>query len=339
MEIRAEGGGMRRRARVAVIVFVVVSIFLDLTALAEDQEQPTIVVGYIPLLAQLPLVVSYENDRVNYSHTIIKLVRFRSFASLEAALRVGAIDAADLPLAEVLSIVADHIPIKIIGQYHSGGSVFESLEMKSVAESKGKIIGVPGLRSAENLEIIRILSAQNLRYGLDYKTIKVPFNTVLESLKAGKINAIFFPEPYGSIAENDGTARQMEVHEKTPVKVLTSVLAIRSELLEEKYKMALSEWLSSLARSCLFIEEDIASLSARQTAIIQEPYFGFPRELVSSSLVNRRGMIRFSYEKPDKKVIATYQQYFLDAKILTDRVDIDTLVSNANIQPNGLSSQ
>ena len=76
------------------------SLYFFIPPAHAEEQVKTIRVGYIPLLAQLPLVVSYDNDRINFSDVEVELVKYRSFNSLEAALRVGAIDVADISLPQ-----------------------------------------------------------------------------------------------------------------------------------------------------------------------------------------------------------------------------------------------
>ena len=224
----------------------------------------------------------------------------------------------------------DGLSIKIIGQCHSGGSVLEGIGTVKLSDLRGKIIGVPGLRSVENLGLIQTLSEEKLRYGLDYKTIKVPFSIVMQYFRQGKIGAIYFPEPYGSMAEIDHIAHQMEPGTKILSQGLTTVLAVRVDFLQEKHRKALAEWIGSITKACDYIEHDISDLSAEQTAIIQEPYMGFARALVSDALVKRRGGIQFSFTMPEKKQIKLYQEQALSVEVLDKRIDIDTLfVSHA----------
>ncbi len=327
-EIQSEGPSMRKRLSIGLVIItlLVFTGFFGRLANAEKSVK-TLLIGYVPLISQLPLVVSYDNDKLNYLNVKVRLVKFRSFTSLEAALRVGAIDIADLPLPVVFNMAGDGINIRIIGQCHLGGSVFEGVGFSGLSDLKAKIIGVPGLRSNENLELIRILSQEKLRYGLDYKTIKVPFNTILQNLQAGRINAMYFPEPYGSMAENNHLVMLMDNQEKDLSGRLTTVLTVRAELLQEQYRGAMEEWVRSLTEACSFIEDDIKNLSAQQTAIIQEPYFGFKRDVISSSLVKRRGKIHFSYAMPEKKLLRLYLQQVADAKTVLQKIDIDTLIS------------
>ena len=121
-----KGTGMKKRFSfgIVIITLLVFSVFFVQIVHAETTVK-SLHIGYVPLISQLPLVVSYDNDRLSYSSVKVTLVKYRSFNSLEAALRVGAIDVADLPLPVVFSIAGDGIDIRIIGQYHSGGSILE----------------------------------------------------------------------------------------------------------------------------------------------------------------------------------------------------------------------
>lgn len=323
-----EGIEMKKRfsSGIVVITYFVFSFLYYQVVNAETTVQ-SLNIGYVPLITQMPLVVSYDNDRLSYSRVKITLVKYRSFNSLEAALRVGAIDVADLPLPVVFSIVEDGIRVKILGQYHSGGSILEGVGLNNLSDFRGKIIGVPGLRSNENLKLIQMLSKEKLRYGLDYKTIKVPFNTVLQNLEAGRINAMYFPEPYGSMAEKGQFATQVEKQEQDTSQEITTVLVARADILQKHHKEAMVEWIHSLAEACVFIENDIKTLAAEQSAIIQEPYFGFDRALVGSSLSKRRGGLYFSFVIPEKNVLQLYLQQALDLKILLKPIDLDDLLS------------
>jgi ABC-type nitrate/sulfonate/bicarbonate transport system substrate-binding protein len=311
----------------AVLIAVFIFSFFFPPEIHAETAVKTLRIGYVPLISQLPLVVSYDNDRLNYTRVNVTLVRYGSLNSLEAAFRVEAIDIADLPVPVVFDMSGEGIQIRILGQYHSGGSVFEGVGSNDLSDFKGKIIGVPGLRSIENLEVIRLLSEKNLRYGLDYKTIKVPLNTLLHNLKTARINAMYFPEPYGFLAERDQQTLMVKRPEKDGSQNITTMLVAKSNILQKDHKEAVTEWICSLRDACVFIEQDITSLSGEQTAIIQEPYFGFDRAVVSSSLSKRRGQIRFVFTTPEKHVLQLYLQRAMEQKIISKPVDIANLLS------------
>ncbi len=295
----------------------------------------TITVGYIPLNSQLPLIISYENSKLIYENVEIDLVKYRSFTSLEAALRVGAIEIADLPVPMIFDMVADGVKVKIIGKSHTGGSVLEGVGINTLYDLKDKIIGVPGVRSDENLRLIKVLSAEKLVYGIDYKTIKVPFHTILSNLEKRKINVMYFPEPYATLAETHHISPKTIQGNSRLQGGITTVLCAKDNVLGKKYKQAMAEWLTSLEEACRFIENDIDKFSAGQTAIIQESYFGFKREVIQSSLLERRGNIQFLFSTVDKKALVEILQETIQNNILRTSptlknitADIDVVVKN-----------
>lgn len=97
----------------ACFLFVFTTGWSEPSAFAQDKIP--LRVGYLPILAQLPLIVSYQNDRMRVEKIDLKLVRYNSFTTLEAALRVGAVDVASLPVTIALSKPPTDTKSKLLG--------------------------------------------------------------------------------------------------------------------------------------------------------------------------------------------------------------------------------
>jgi len=312
-----------------MILGSVLFLILLLTCAGEAfcaQDKIALRVGYLPLLSQTPLVVSYENDRLNFKNITPEMVRYNSFTALEAAMRVGAIDVASLPIPIALSIAADGHKIKIIGICHSGGSRLVARNKGGLETVRGHLIGVPGLDSNENLKLGQILGTMNLRPGLEFKTIGVTFNSAIDNFKQKKLDALYLPEPFGTIAEREKIAYEIQGQKDKLTGTLGTVLVIRSEILK-KYNKGTEEWLMSLVKSCRFIENDVKQSGARQTAIIQTSYFQFPEAVVIDALVKHKGDLKFDQFVPDQEKIKIYMDLATQMKILTKSVDLNALLS------------
>ena len=307
----------------ACFIFIFTTGWSGSSALA--QNRIPLRVGYLPILAQLPLIVSYQNDRMRVEKIDLKLVRYNSFTALEAALRVGAVDVASLPVPIVLGMAADGHKIKIIAKCHSGGSYLVSRTKGRLENIKRKLFGVPGLDSNENLHLGKVLSGLNLRPGLDFKTIAVPLHTAIEDLRDRKLDALYLPEPYGTLAENNGHASAVEGQEALLNGPVATVLAMRADTLK-KNSTGIEEWLTSIWESCRFIEKDVLQTGARQTAIIQEAYFTFPKKIVSFSLSHRKGNLKFDNCIPNVEAIKAYSDMAIRMKILTKSVNLDNIL-------------
>ena len=312
------------------IIFLFLSVFCG-QQIAGSQDRLALRVGYLPILAQLPLVVSYENDRLSFDSLDLELVKYNSFTSLEAAFRVGAIDVAALPVPIVFSVAGDGHKVNIIGSFHTGGSRLVARVQGNLESNRGKLIGVPGLDSNENLRLNQVLGEINLRQGLDYKTIEVPFNTAVNDLKATKLDAIYLPEPLGTIVENDKIAVAVEGQKDKLTGTLSTVLVIHSEIIK-KNQVSIQEWLFSVVRGCRFIEEDINMAGARQTAIIQRTYFNFPVDIVAVSLAKRKGGLKFEQFVPQYEKLREYLELATQMKLLKKSVDLNSLINFELIQ-------
>ncbi len=299
--------------------------------IARAQEKTSLRVGYVPLINQLPLIVSYAKDHLNFTHIDLELTKYTSFTSLEAAVRVGAIDAASLPVPIALSIAADSrqcesCRIMIIGAIQRGGSMLVVKASGGLENLQDTLIGVSGLDTAENLRLKEALSTNNLRFGLDYKTIAVPFDSGIKYLRTGKLGALYLPEPFGTLAEQEQLAFAVEGQKDQLTGNLETVLVIHSDMLKIHF-FGVEEWLISLFNSCRFIEHDLQHSGGRQTARIQSSYFGYPEEIVTASLSQRRGDIRFQYFSPELEELQELMQLALEMKLIMKSVNWDTVIS------------
>jgi len=293
------------------------------------QDKFELKIGYIPLAIQLPLIVSYENDRFNLESVELQLYKYNKYTSVEAAFRVGAIDAAVIPFPIILSIASDSLEkqlcqISILGAVHQGGSFLASKMSDNQEDLKGSLIGLSGLDSMENYLLIDYFGKINMRYGMEYKTIGIPFNTAVYYLSINKLNAIFLPEPYGTLAVQKGIAKPVIGQTNILTGTFNTALIIRSSLLDT-HPEAITEWLKSVVHACQFIEHDIKTSKAMQTAIIQTTYFDFPKEIIVESLVERRGGLKFDEYLFDPIVLEKLFQKASELKFIMKSVDIKTL--------------
>lgn len=304
---------------------------LAITHITHAQENLSLRLGYVPLLSQLPLIISYENSRLDVSGPDLTLIKYGSFASLEAALRVGAIDAASIPVPVALSIASDAYRceacrIAIIGAIQRGGSLLVARESGDLESLRGKQIGVPGLDSSEILLLKYALTTTGLRFGLDYKMLDVPPQMAIQQLRTGKLDAIYFPEPYGSLAEYEQIALPVNGQQNQLTGTLNTVLVIRSEFIIS-HPSAVQEWLKSVIKGCHTIERDIKETEGKQTAIFQAPYFEYPKAIIAESLVQRKGEMSFEYILPELEELQHVLQWASEMKLVMRSIDWNALIA------------
>jgi NitT/TauT family transport system substrate-binding protein len=310
-------------------IMLICQILLLTFTFASAEEPVVLRVAYLPLLSQLPIIVSYENDHLNYSHIEVELIQFKSFTSIEAAIRVGAIHAASIPVPMILSIASNMYDcnlcqIKIVGATHIGGSSMVSSVEGDINALRGKMIGIPGMDSVESFSLMKIMDNKGMIFGLDYKGIGITFDTAISDLKNEKLDALYLPEPWGSIAEKEVGAHIIE-SQLFNIDHPTTMLVLSKKMITEN-QMAINEWIKSLISACDFIENDIAKTNAMQIAIIQKKYFQLNQDIVIQSLTQRKGNLKFIPSIPEISYIKSNMEQAAKIKWIMKSVACDQLV-------------
>lgn len=277
-------------------------------------------VGYLPVVSQLPLIVSYYKDQFKYVSVKPALTGYNSFTALEAALRVGAIDTAVVPVPIALSMAADNIPVKILGYVSRGGSLLIAKKPGDYSFLKEKVIGVPGLDTNENIFLKQALTGKRLRYGLDYKTIGLPMNSALEDLSSGVVDALYYPEPYGTIALHQGKGFAVLGQEALSGNFLY-VLVMRDILLEDRHLSGLLEWLKSIVKVCEGLEEQGSTHEVENT-----PLVAFDKEIIEFSLKKKVGGIQFGLWPINRDKLRKNMDSLIQLKILYKSIALENLI-------------
>ncbi|WP_457575687.1 ABC transporter substrate-binding protein [Desulfomarina sp.] len=282
------------------LFFLFLSVCLPISSVSASPpvfqgEKLLLRVGYVPIVTQLPLIMSFDRDRFAYQYVEVRLVKYRSFTALEAAFRISAVDVAMLPLPIILAMDEDDIDVKIIGSTGRGGSGL--FVRKKYSGFKGAIIGIPDLYSNEHFQLIHFLAGKYLKYGTDYKVINIPLQSLLNDLFQEKIDGAFFPEPYPTLAldqlgKENGTVAELS----RQYSVVYSVLAIKGNLLIDQCRNGVLEWLKSVRSATFRIAGSISFYGGEQEAVTQMKYFGFDRDLFRKSLEAIKGGSYFRFE-------------------------------------------
>ena len=203
---------MRRIASLAALAAVI----LVLGAAAPGAAQSKVRVGVLKLTSSAPIFVGVEKGFFREYGIDPELVFFQAAAPIATALAAGQLDVGATGLTaalynivlggEQIWIVADkgrewpgYPLVAIVAQkelYDAG--------LKSVADLKGKRIGVTQLGSTFHYHIGNILE----KHGLKLSDVKiVPLQAMpatMEALKGKQVDAILVPQPFPGAAEAQG---------------------------------------------------------------------------------------------------------------------------------------
>ena len=161
---------------------------------------------YSPSLCAAPMYIAIENGYFEDEGLDIEQVTVDA-AHVSEAIGANQVDVGMGLIGKMLQPLENGLPIKFTTGLHTGCTkllVPSSSNIKSIADLKGKKIGVPGLADAATVVSKRSLSAAGI--GVTDQNMEVEFsvysrNDLAQALQNGAVDAIALGDPAASIAE------------------------------------------------------------------------------------------------------------------------------------------
>jgi ABC-type nitrate/sulfonate/bicarbonate transport system substrate-binding protein len=187
-------------------------------AQAAAADPPTLRLGYgAAAEEQLYLLLAKPSIGKNYGKTYkLEATRFQSSTQRSQAFEADAIDLASSGAVGVMFAAAEGVTGKIIASLARESSrgfatsyfVKDDSPIKTVADAKGKIVGINGFSTDGQLWLRTALGRHNLSDS-DLTITPVPFPAMAEALKAGKVDIGEFPQPFADMLEKDMKVRKL----------------------------------------------------------------------------------------------------------------------------------
>jgi ABC-type nitrate/sulfonate/bicarbonate transport system substrate-binding protein len=233
----------------------------------------------------------------------LEATKFTSSDKRAQAFEAGAIDLSVGSANGVIFAAAEGVTAKFIASisresprgFSTGYYVKESSPIRSVADLKGKTVGINGFSTSGHLWLKAALDKHGLSES-DMRITPVPFAAMQEALDAGKIDLGQFPQPFAALAE-----KQMKVR----------------KIFDAKYGVPFEEELTVVVGKDAFLKKNAAAVRAllEDLTASMRFYLDHPRQ-ARQALIDAR-MVRVS---PD--VYMNMQDYYRDPTL---RVDADAL--------------
>jgi ABC-type nitrate/sulfonate/bicarbonate transport system substrate-binding protein len=233
----------------------------------------------------------------------LEATKFTSSDKRAQAFEAGAIDLSVGSANGVIFAAAEGVTATFIASisresprgFSTGYYVKESSSIRSVADLKGKTVGINGFSTAGHLWLKAALDKHGLVES-DMRITPVPFAAMQEALDAGKIDLGQFPQPFAALAE-----KQMKVR----------------KIFDAKYGVPFEEELTVVVGKDAFLKKHAAAVRAllEDLTASMRFYLDHPRQ-ARQALIDAR-MVRVA---PD--VYMTMQDYYRDPTL---RVDADAL--------------
>jgi len=163
------------------------------------------------------LVVAKPDLARNYGKAYtLDATRFTGSDKRGQAFEAGAIDLASSSANGVIFAAAEGVSAKIIASisresprgFSTSFYVKDNSPIKSVADLKGKIVGINGFYTSGHLWLKTALEKNGLAE-TDVTITPVPFPAMQEALDAGKVDLGQFPQPFAALAEKQMKVRKI----------------------------------------------------------------------------------------------------------------------------------
>lgn len=235
------------------------------------------------LLAHRPELVGAQNYGKAYT---FEVARFPSSSKRAQAFEAGAVDLAAGGASGVIFAAAEGVYAKIIAsisrQAESGFRVAwyvkANSSIKSVADLRGKTIGINGFSTTGHLELVTALDKHGMT-DTDVKIIPVTFPAMEQTLESDKIDVGYFPQPYAALLENQMKVRKLfDSRYGMPFDQELIVLIGKDEYLKQN-AAAVRAMLEDLKTATRFYldkpkEARQALIDAKMVRVTPEVYFG-----------------------------------------------------------------
>jgi ABC-type nitrate/sulfonate/bicarbonate transport system substrate-binding protein len=204
--------------RVAVFGLALGAVVTAGTAFA--QTIPTIRVGWtIPAEEAKYWMMKRPDKFPNLGKTYkIEWSQFNGTSPMTAAMQAGALDCATqgvLPIGQSMAagnldlyVIAQHVGERP-GSFHLYWAVKDDSPIKSVADLKGKTVGISVVGGGTHAPFNMVLRNAGLDPDKDIKLVEVGFALSEDALRSGRVDAVNMVQPFAARAEAKGGVRKL----------------------------------------------------------------------------------------------------------------------------------
>ena len=252
--------------------------------------------------------------------------RFQGSDKRAQAFEAGAIDLAAGGAIGVIFAAAEGVTAKIIASicressrgFSTSYYAKSDSTIKSVADLKGKIVGINGFSTSGHLWLKAALEKNGLS-DTDVTITPVPFSAMQEALAADKIDLGMFPQPFAALLEKDANVRKIfDAKYGLPFDEELDVIIGKDEFLK-KNAVAIRAMLEDLKAAMHFYLEK--PREARQLLIDTKMV-----RVSSDVYLGMNDYYRDSTLRPDADALVKMQQFQIKAGFQSKSVNVRALV-------------
>jgi ABC-type nitrate/sulfonate/bicarbonate transport system substrate-binding protein len=177
----------------------------------------------------------------------IEWTQFQGTAPMTQALAAGALDCAtQAPLSLANGVVGGNLKAYIVAQHvfekPGGFSVYwavkEDSPIKTIADLKGKTIGISVIGGGTQGPFNMLLKQAGLDPAKDVKLVEVGFAVAEDALKQGRVDAVNMNQPFAARAEAKGGIRKLFSLSQAMPNIVHILEACRADFVDKNPELA-----------------------------------------------------------------------------------------------------
>ncbi len=168
-------------------------------------------VGYIGLTCEAPIFTAYEKGFFKEEGLNVKLVKCE-WANYKDVLALGGFDVTHHLVMYFLKPVEQGLDVKFTGGIHRGCLRVQALtngKIRTIADLRGKRIGVPGMGTPPFIFANRVLGAHGIDPSKEITWRVFPAGELGLALDKGEVDAVADSEPIGSLLTAGGKVQNV----------------------------------------------------------------------------------------------------------------------------------
>ncbi len=250
--------------------------------------------------------------------------QFQGTAAISQALAAGALDCgsqAVLPVAQGtakgvldVDIVAQHVGERP-GSFSVYWAVREDSPIRSVADLKGKTIGINVINGGTQGPFNLLLRRAGLDPERDVKLVEVSFPLAEDALRAGRVDAVNMNQPFATRAETKGGIRKLFQLSQAMPNIVHILEACRKEFVAQHTDLA-RRYVRDLTAA-----EKLALGNREQTLKVVSEIMRVPVTVLDTYLLKDNDFARPADLAPDFPAIQAMLDVYAETGLVSKRLD------------------
>jgi NitT/TauT family transport system substrate-binding protein len=201
----------RDMMKLKVIVFCSALLLIGCKKNSEPSDSNKVRVGYIGLTCEAPIFTAVEKGFFKEEGLDVSLVKC-DWKNYKDVLALGGYDVTHHLVMYFLKPIEQGLDVKFTGGIHRGCLRVQAAtkgNIKTVADLRGKRIGVPGMGTPPFIFANRVLGANGIDPSKEITWIVFPAGELGLALDKGEVDAVADSEPIGSLLLAQGKVRNI----------------------------------------------------------------------------------------------------------------------------------